>query len=192
MRPQSLIALSALLLSLCGLFISIYEASLIRKAQHAAAWPHVEVAASLGQEGVDLWVRNTGIGPARVRALAVSYQDETLTGWGDLARRVLGKAVGGVGDAYQSMVGGTVLPADGTAESIFAVTAERGAEQGSIDRLRDEIVAGSVDILLCYCSVYDECWTSTLQSSIKRWRGTKPVGGARPVDDCDQAPRSAI
>ncbi len=36
LRPQTMIALSALLLSLCGLFISIYEASLIREAQRGA------------------------------------------------------------------------------------------------------------------------------------------------------------
>ncbi len=44
MRPQTLIGLSALLLSLCGLSIAIYEASLIRQALRASVWPYVEVS----------------------------------------------------------------------------------------------------------------------------------------------------
>ncbi len=44
MLPQTLIGLSAVLLSVCGLFIAIYEASLIRQAQRASVWPYVEVS----------------------------------------------------------------------------------------------------------------------------------------------------
>lgn len=51
-QPQTMIGLAAILLSLCGLFISLYEASLIRRQQRASAWPHVEVSPSLSANAV--------------------------------------------------------------------------------------------------------------------------------------------
>ncbi len=51
-----LVALSALLLSVCGLFISIYEASLIRRSQRASVWPYVEVTAGIHNRQIDLRV----------------------------------------------------------------------------------------------------------------------------------------
>lgn len=76
-RPETLIGLSALLLSLCGLFIAIYEASLIRQSQRASVWPYVEVGGTINPDRISLRVQNTGVGPARIRAAAVTYKGET-------------------------------------------------------------------------------------------------------------------
>ena len=65
-QPQTLIALSAVLLSLCGLFIALYEASIIRQAQRASVWPHVSISVSLASQKINLWVQNNGVGPAIV------------------------------------------------------------------------------------------------------------------------------
>lgn len=189
-RPQTLIALSALLLSLCGLFISIYEASLIRKAQRASVWPHVEVTASMVQGSVRLWAQNTGVGPARVRTAAVTYDDQTLDHWLHLIRSAVGEEAEG-GDVYKSMIGGRVLPADSPKELIFAITVERGAAAEVTDQLQRQIYAGAVDVTLCYCSVYDECWSSSLQDVLQRVRGLE-APGTLAVDDCDSARRSKI
>lgn len=189
-RPQTLIALSALLLSLCGLFISIYEASLIRKAQRASVWPHVEVTASMVQGSVRLWAQNTGVGPARVRTAAVTYNDETLDHWLHLIRKAVGEEAED-GDVYKSMIGGRVLPADSPKELIFAMTIERGAAGEATDQLQRQIYTGAVDVRLCYCSVYDQCWTSSLQDVLQRVRGLE-APGALAVDDCDTAESSRI
>ncbi len=61
--PQTMIALSAVLLSVCGLFISIYETSLIREQQLASVWPNVEVSPSINDGDLKIFVQNTGIGP---------------------------------------------------------------------------------------------------------------------------------
>lgn len=42
-RPEVLVALAAVLLSLCGLFVAIYETTLIRQEQRASAWPSLMV-----------------------------------------------------------------------------------------------------------------------------------------------------
>jgi len=43
LEPQTLIALSAVLLSVCGLFVSLYETSLMRQEQRASVWPRVSI-----------------------------------------------------------------------------------------------------------------------------------------------------
>ena len=191
-RPQSLIALSAVLLSVCGVFIATYEAALVRRQQRASAWPHVEVAASMSRGRVELWVQNVGVGPARVRTAAVSQGGETRKDWADLIRRA-GVDPKEVGSYYYSLINGRVLPPDSEREVIWRLTEEDGAAAPAlIALLRREILEGQIDVTLCYCSVYDECWMSGLQDVIQRSRGVEAAAGDRAVDSCDGAPRSGI
>lgn len=191
MRPQVLVGLSALLLSVCGLFISIYEMSLIRQAQRASVWPHVEVAVSIRQEGIKLWVQNTGVGPARIQAAAITYKGETQADWQDLILSLVGEEAASV-STYQSMINGRVLPSSSSREKIFGLTKDSGAvEREVIGRLRRAILEGLVDVTVCYCSVFDECWTSSLQDTVGRLRGITSSGSGE-VDDCDSIKRSGI
>ena len=190
-RPQSLIALSALVLSLCGVFIAIYEAALVRRQQRASVWPHVEVAASVSRERIEVRVQNAGVGPARVRAAAVSHGGEQREDWADLIRRASVEPPRV--DFYYSLINGTVLARDSEPEVIFRLTEEDGAGAPTlIELLRREILEGQIDVTLCYCSVYDECWTSGLQDLVQRSRGVETAAGERAVDGCGGAPRSGI
>ena len=180
-RPQMLVGLSALLLSLCGLFISIYEASLIRQAQRASVWPYVQIAASLAPGRIKLGVQNTGVGPARIQAASVTYKGETKANWWDLILNDLGANVDSV-DFYRSMINGRVLPLDSQKESIFRITEDYGpAARELAESLRREILEGTIDVTVCYCSVYDECWISSLQDLLKRSRGVKPPAARRSL-----------
>lgn len=189
-RPQSIIALSALLLSVCGVFIAIYEAALVRRQQRASVWPYVEVSASLTRERIELRVQNTGVGPAQVRAAAVSQDGETRKGWADLIR---GAGVGPLEvDTYYSLIRGRVLPRDSSPEVIFRLTEEGGvAAPALIALLRREMLEGRLDVEVCYCSVFEECWTSSLQDVLRRSRG-EPASSERAVKSCDRAPQSGI
>lgn len=190
-RPQSIIALSALLLSLCGLFIAVYEASLIRREQRTSVWPYVEVSVSVSDERVLISVRNAGVGPARIRAAAVSRAGETMSGWAELLRQV-GAGAEPV-DYYYSLLQGRVLPRDSEEETIFRIGVEGGpAAQELLAPLRREILGGSVDVTLCYCSVYDECWTASLQYVMRRTRGAGASVEDHAVASCEAAPRSGI
>lgn len=72
MQPESMIGIAALILSICGLFISFYEASLIRDYQRASVWPNIEIGPSFEKDDVAFHIRNTGIGPARIKAANVT------------------------------------------------------------------------------------------------------------------------
>ena len=190
--PEMLVALSAVLLSVCGLFVSIYETSLIRQAQRASVWPHVQIGVSLTQAGIELRAQNTGVGPARIQASAVTYKGKTLEDWRDLIRSVAGKEADSVKSTL-SLINGRVLPIDSMKSVIFSVASDTGAvEREVVELLGRAILEGDVDVTTCYCSVYNECWTSSLQDMLNRARGVETPNAPHEVDDCDSAKRSGI
>ena len=195
MRPQTLIGLSALLLSLCGLSIAIYEASLIRQAQRASVWPYVEVSPRIQRDRISLIMQNTGVGPARIRAAAVTYKGETQANWSDLIRSVVRDDTVRVRvrNLYTSFVNGRVFPPDSRQETIFRVVADSGVTTPAvITLLEDAIFDERVDVAVCFCSVYEECWITNLQDRIRRLRGDAMPDESREVDDCDSMHRSGI
>ncbi|MEM1093992.1 MAG: hypothetical protein AAGJ10_05275 [Bacteroidota bacterium] len=190
-QPQTLIALSAIVLSLCGLFISVYEANLIRQSQQAAVWPYVEVSATLGQR-VELRVQNVGVGPARIEAASVTKDGEPVADWRTLVGSVGGASADSISGGYASQISNRVLPA-GESETIFRLRGEESLANRELVRgLRTALFKGEVDVSVCYCSVYDACWTASLQDLIGVSARNQPASGNQPVATCDDAPRSQI
>lgn len=192
-RPEVLVGLAAMILSLCGLFISIHETMLVRQEQRASVWPRVELGTSFsGANRVRFHVRNTGVGPARVRAVSVSHRGETPDGWGDLLRSVAGEEVELQGRSY-SLLNGRVLPPGSQREAIFEIDEDDVVSPDDLIRtLQQAILDGSVDVATCYCSVYDECWKTALQGLLEPQREQEVRTGAIQVEDCEGAPRSGI
>ena len=189
-RPQTMIGLSAVVLSLCGLFVATYEAMLLRQHQRASVWPHVEVHASLTPDRVRLMVQNTGVGPARIRAAAVTFDGQRYDDWEGVFRTILDER--GTLNAYQSLISGRVLPSGSPEETILLVAVDDGdAAPALVSALRSEIIDGNFDVELCYCSVYEECWTTSMQDIINRMRGVD-AAGSRQIDSCRDSPSSGI
>ncbi len=190
-QPEMIVAMAAIVLSICGLFIALYEASIARRAERASVWPHVEVSTSVQGTNVEIFVRNTGVGPARIRAANVSHLGDIVTGWSALLKR-LDIDVGTIRRSY-SLIGGRVLGVDSEAETIFAVDV-RPESPGSDATLRlaAAIFESRVDVTLCYCSVYDECWIASMQDILDRGRVSERVDTDKEHADCDSVPQSAI
>lgn len=167
--PQTLIALSAVLLSICGLFISIYETTLIREQQRASVWPNVEIGPSINPGDLKIFVQNTGVGPARIRSAVVIYKGEVKANWDDLADSFEYERSG---TSYQSLINGRVLPPNSPQELIFRIESDVEDEASNLaDILSRSILQEEFDVRLCYCSVYDECWTSNMLDVTKRSQG---------------------
>ena len=192
LRPQMLVGLSALLLSVCGLFIAIYEATLIRQTQRASVWPYMEVSASIRDSAVRIWVRNTGIGPARIRAAKVTYKGEVQANWSAAIARLTGEKSPDV-NFYKSLISGRVFPANSDPESIFVVSADSGTvEQEFVLLVGQAILAGDLDVTVCFCSVYDECWSSSLKDVVSRTRDLEIPESPEESEGCDIKERSRI
>ena len=109
-KPEMIVAVATIFLSICGLFIALYEASIARRAERASVWPHVEVATSVRGTRVEIFVRNTGVGPARIRAANVSHNGIVMNNWADLLQSLEVDA-SRISSEF-SLIGGRVLGVD--------------------------------------------------------------------------------
>jgi len=187
--PEVLIALSAILIGVCSLFVAIYETSLTRKAQHASVWPHVDVAPSFRGGEFSLGVINSGVGPARIEAAWVSHSGERKQDWTDALSAVTGQPP--TVDGYASVINGRVLPA-GEREVILAFAREGAETTALISAIREHVIEGTFDVSVCYCSVFDECWVASMQEVVERSRGISVSRDSRRVRSCDNVPVSGI
>ena len=190
--PQTMIALSAVILSVCGLFISMYEASLIREQQRASVWPNVEIQPSINTDSLKIFVENSGIGPARIMKASVTYRGDVKDNWRDLLDAFEFQR-DDVSD-YQSLIQGSVLPPDSGQELIFRVTSAANDPTSDLAiQMGRAILDGDINISVCYCSVYDECWTSELSHLIRKSRGERvPSRDDLRVSSCSAMQQSGI
>lgn len=108
--------------------------------------------------------QNVGIGPARVIDFWVTIDGESYTTW-DAAIRVLAGAEDRV--AYSmSTINGRTIPPDRTIEMFNLSDLEY------LDAILEDFER--VDFEACYCSVFDECWTTKMTT----------FGASDPVERC--------
>jgi hypothetical protein len=192
--PQMLVSLSAVLLSLCGLFVSLYETSIMREEQYASVWPHVEIGPSVDGNDLSLAFRiqNTGVGPANIKAAYLEYNGEIINNWREIVERFTEDENYFTGSI--NLVNGSVLPPRSDQESIYAFDADTSSVQQELFyEMRNQVFEGNLNINICYCSVYDQCWTANMQNSLKRYRGEKALSkGDLKVQSCKDFPVSGI
>ena len=165
-----IVAGAAIFISLCALFVSLYEAKIMREQQRAAVWPYVEIAVGASDGGFHIYTHNQGVGPARIRSFRALVDGEPVRTWPALFS-ALGVEAGGWGN---DLTNGRVIPGQDWLRTLKAPGEERAARV--LDAyFEDRRLAFEV----CYCSVYDECWQVTAQG----------LDGERtPVSACDTGP----
>ena len=156
-HPEMLVGVSAVVIGLCALGVSTYEASLMREEQRAAVMPILELGRSYNVSASDpgknrfaLLAQNVGIGPARVLDFKVSVDGQAQLTW-DAAMRALTAADERVSHSM-SVINGRTIPPDKTVR-IFELKDMDYLEQV----VRD---TGRLKFEACYCSIFDECWTT--------------------------------
>lgn len=160
-NPEMIIAGSAMIVSLITAFVSIYSASIDRAYARASVWPRVEISRSYNPSRSLFYyaVSNKGTGPAVIKYARLNYEDKTVKNWPDYLQLRSGRAVSHV----QSHIGSIVLSAGGTIKPVELTDTEVVKLLAETDNL---------EIELCYCSIYDECWVAN--------RSNNPI----PVAQC--------
>jgi hypothetical protein len=163
----------ASMVGLLAILVSGYTAYLQRKQVQAQVWPRVELARN-GLKG-SIMASSNGIGPARVRAVRITVDGKAVRHWTEFAQRISYE-----GGMAQSQISGRVMP-PGT--EIDIVVGDGGAQNQLVrdiaDFMWDDKPKHRVGILVCYCSVLDQCWLA----------GTGQLGGLQidedeEIDDC--------
>ena len=172
-HPEMLVGISAVVIGVCALGVSLYVTSLMREEQRASVMPLVELSRSFYIDGdesgegtflLKLNLENVGIGPARISDFRVTVDGQAQSTWRAAINALLGEDV--TASYVQSTINGRTVPTDRRVTMI---------------ELRDSDVARRVideferlDFEACFCSVFDECWTTSYST----------FGAAEAVEAC--------
>ncbi len=174
-KPESMVGLSAVLISVVAVGVSAYEAALIRSSQRASVWPSIQLNRSMlyedDEKGERIWTlifnaENVGVGPALIKDFKVTVDGQPYATWGDAIKAVAEDAEG---VAYgQSSINGTTVAVGRTVE-MFQM------RHPTITREVYETMDG-LDFEACFCSIFGECWTV----SYKAEQSGMPVKACKP------------
>lgn len=159
LSAEMIAAISAVVIGVCAIAVSLYETTLIRQQLKGSAWPNIEVGFSYNEAGFRYFMSNSGVGPARIRHAEVTVDGTPVADWREFFERLELE----VGRYLTSYVARGVL-APGVAHDILVLDPEQPADvlYGSQHRIVIE---------LCYCSVYDDCWVKAAGSDAVPVRG---------------------
>lgn len=145
-RTELIVGMSALLISLVTVVVSIYSASIDRDYARASVWPWLQFSRSFDTLNYSYSLTNNGTGPAIIVWAKVAHKDVYYTTWSKmLAANNLHKA-----SFTQSHMGSGVLPALKVVEVI------KTQDKETIDTFFK--THNDLNVEICYCSIYDECW----------------------------------
>jgi hypothetical protein len=185
-------ALSAFAISIISLFVAIHHGQTMKEMAAANArmvaassWPFVEYStgnvSSSGAPEISLDITNQGVGPARIEKFAILYRDQPVKSTIDLMNaccnrqpadvQVLSDMTDSESSIVTSAVEGRILAA--REENVFLKLRRTPRNAAVWDRLNTERMR--VRAQICYCSVFDECWTTE-----------RPREKATRVDHCPE------
>ena len=160
------LAIGILLVSVSSLVVAIVHSRTLErmadanvKLVQASSWPYLAYSTGNengGQRAINMSVENNGVGPAKVESFVVT--------WNKVPQRnalVFLKSCCGYehkfGDGLlYSVVQGEVLRAG--VRLNFLYFPRNAQTTAAWDKLNSDRVSSKLDVNICYCSVFDECW----------------------------------
>ena len=182
LKAEHFLSLTAVVVSICALFISITEARLMKAQQKAMLYPHLDISPSYGANGFDISVKNSGAGIAMVKSVTVQDGDRYFSEWMDVINHYLPDTHQvGYNLIYVSDINKkAILP--GEEIEVFRVPWN---EETRI--LVDSLY--NLKIRIDYCSLLDDCWEITNELDFPE--PDRPVNHSTPDRCPDCASRAA-
>ncbi len=169
---QTLLGIAALLISGAALWTSFVQADATQKMQEASVLPAIQLDFTIDvADGVTngaVRVENVGVGPATMRRWALTVNEQPMSV--AALTSALPDRLTVSGFAQSSMQNRLLAPgASFTPVEVFlngsdsSKEAFLGVGSGGSNPLIEAIVSRDLRIVmeLCYCSVFDRCWTAT-------------------------------
>lgn len=163
---QSLGTISALLISILALVVSIFEASILRTQQKATVWPYVSLQQGFNSDGFSLVAMNKGVGPAMIKSIQVDYNGKPVSTYMELLQRAKPDNQLTYSNISTNKFNGVVMAPN---ESIVLMDLPWGPDTNQIL----EMLGDSVKIKIQYCSVLDECWYYEYPADIRNQKNFK-------------------
>lgn len=169
------VAIAALVTSVTSIWLSLRQGDDMARLVQAQSWPYLEYESSnTGDNGpqIDIGVRNAGVGPAKVKSFAVLYDGKAVTGWAALIKaccipdgtptdKPLDLPALTDNKMISSKLIQRVLRAS---DPVILVHLPKTDGNAALWKKLDD-ARFRIEFRACYCSVFDECWTSDLRST---------------------------
>ena len=144
------LSMAAAVGAICAVAIAVYQAALAREQQRASAWPFLYQSNSyLTGQAYTRQIENQGVGPARVRSFRVLVDGKPAHDWNAVVRALINQPDSGL--VYSSFSRRSVIPAGATR---VLLTIPPGNQARAFWQAAQTRLA----TVVCYCSVYNECW----------------------------------
>lgn len=181
LQAEMMVGVSAVVIGVCAVAVSLYETSLMREEQRAAVLPLLELGRSYfinpesrqgDKQRLILSAENVGIGPARVLDFKVTVDGKPQPTWEKAMQALLNTSEQ---IKYgQSSINGRTIPPERTVPMFDLVDTDLAPEiLEQFERL---------DYQACFCSVFDECWTTSYAR----------FGEATSTEDCQHSDSSFV
>ena len=151
-RVDRMLSLCAGIAAITAVVVSLYQTSLARQQLRASAWPYVAQSNSyLPDQPYRRMVANEGVGPARIRDFRVLVDGHPVPTWNAAVKALTGSGEPAL--IYSTVNRGSVLQPGASSTVLTLPPGPRATQffQNAQTRLA---------IIVCYCSIYDECWTA--------------------------------
>lgn len=179
------VSVAALVTSVSSIVIALQNSSSMDRLVAANSWPFPVLVNSNFENSVpevSIALRNSGSGPAKIESFSIFYDGQPMQSWPDILRACC--LAPGAGATEQDLIratdgavvsgqpaGQVLLPGDRATILKLRRTEGNEALWRELDAARFKM-----RFAVCYCSVFDDCWTSTLAT-------TRPT----PVKVCPRA-----
>ena len=181
-----LVALSALATSVVSIWLAVTQGDEMGRLVQAQSWPFVgftsgnsslDEATKQRVRSLTLSIENLGVGPAKVRSFEVLIDGHAVADHNALIRAAAGLEENVDYDQstfYSLPVTGRVLRAG---ETLSFARWDRTEVVAQPWAALDQARFGRLELRVCYCSVFEECWVNTLQATdpqpaagrLRRW-----------------------
>ncbi|MDX2233814.1 MAG: hypothetical protein NW200_04885 [Hyphomonadaceae bacterium] len=180
------VSLAALVTSIASITMAFHNGQSMDRLVTANSWPFPILENSnfiAGESRIELAVRNSGSGPAKLETVTMFYQGKAMANWRDLMRACcLAPGAEASDDLIQNQTGymlsdtptgSVLLPGEQVLLMSLARSDANLAAWDALNAVRFELTFEA-----CYCSVFDDCWTTNLQTT-----RPKPVAQCPARDD---------
>ena len=165
------ITVCILFISLSSLIVAVEHSRTLERMADANArlvesnsWPYLGYSTgnSTGPDGntIELRIANDGVGPAKIEGAELRWNGRPQRSAAEFLQACCGYQKEPANNMWSDIIAGRVLRAG---ESITFITLPRIPEDESAwTRLNAARLSPHLAINVCYCSVFDECWTENI------------------------------
>jgi len=145
------VAVTAVFISLCALYVSTQEMRLMRQQQKVSVYPHLTIWRSYSGSGFSVNVKNSGTGLARINSMQLTDGEQYFSSWPQLVAEMLPDSlVFGYDEISSNGINGQVLT-PGEQVRLFSVDWTPATR-------RFEEKSRGLKLRVCYSSLLDDYW----------------------------------